>query len=88
MFLLLSGLAETYDCKNALEPEDRIKKTLRSSGVGITITSLTDLIAFLVGASSSFISVRNFCVYTGLLSFNNYACQYNESKIVDVSNIQ
>ncbi|XP_063446692.1 patched domain-containing protein 3-like [Mytilus trossulus] len=66
MFLLLSGLAETYDCKNALEPEDRIKKTLRSSGVGITITSLTDLIAFLVGASSSFISVRNFCVYTGI----------------------
>ncbi|CAG2245471.1 unnamed protein product [Mytilus edulis] len=66
MFLLLSGLAETYDCKNVLEPQDRIKKTMRSSGVGITITSLTDLIAFLVGATSSFKSVRNFCVYTGI----------------------
>lgn len=66
MFLLLSGLAETYDCKGPLEPEDRIKMTMRTSGVGITITSLTDLLAFLIGATSSFMSVRNFCVYTGL----------------------
>ena len=65
MFLLLSGLADTYECKSMLTPEERIRKTMRSSGVGITITSLTDILAFLIGASSPFNSVRNFCVYTG-----------------------
>ena len=62
MFILLSGIADAlYDGDTA----SRIGQMMRKSGVAITITSLTDILAFGAGASSSFKSVRNFCVYTG-----------------------
>ena len=64
MFLLMSGITET-DYED--EVEDRIGETMRTSGVSITITSLTDLLAFAAGASSIFLSVRNFCIYSGML---------------------
>ncbi|XP_021359962.1 patched domain-containing protein 3-like [Mizuhopecten yessoensis] len=63
MFILLSGLA---DAPVSYSIEDKIKQTLRTSGVAITITSLTDFLAFAIGASSVFLSVRNFCIYTGV----------------------
>lgn len=62
MFLLMSGVTETnYDDSI----ETRIGETMRTSGVSITITSLTDLLAFAAGASSVFLGVRNFCIYSG-----------------------
>lgn len=62
MFMLMSGIsnAEYED-----DVETRIGETMRTSGVSITITSLTDLLAFAAGASSVFLSVRNFCIYCG-----------------------
>ena len=75
MFLLLAGLSETYETLNCEKHpwtvEDRIKHTMRSSGVGITITSITDLIAFLAGITSTFLGVRNFCIYTGKIIKTN-----------------
>jgi hypothetical protein len=65
MFILLSGLAETIEDQQIQTTEDRIAATMRTSGLAITITSLTDLLAFAIGASSVFVSVRNFCIYTG-----------------------
>ncbi|XP_045201235.2 patched domain-containing protein 3-like [Mercenaria mercenaria] len=62
MFILLSGLSGAQNHKTV---EDKMAATMRASGVGITITSLTDLIAFMAGAGSNFIAVRNFCIYTG-----------------------
>ena len=62
MFILLSGLADApFD--NSLK--SRTGQMLRTSGVAITITTLTDVLAFGAGATSSFKSVQNFCVYTG-----------------------
>jgi len=63
MFILLSGLS---GAQTKLTVEDKVAEMLRASGVGITITSLTDLIAFMAGAGSTFIAVRNFCIFTGL----------------------
>ncbi|XP_045205429.2 patched domain-containing protein 3-like [Mercenaria mercenaria] len=63
MFILLSGLSEA---QTKTTVEDKMAETLRISGVGITITSLTDLIAFMAGAGSSFVAVKNFCIYTGV----------------------
>lgn len=63
MFIMLSGLSEA---QSKTSVEDKMAETLRISGVGITITSLTDLIAFMAGAGSTFVAVRNFCIYTGV----------------------
>lgn len=63
MFVLLAGLAEAPLHET---PAKRVAETMRTSGVAITITSLTDIIAFSVGASSVFPGVRNFCLYTGI----------------------
>lgn len=63
MFVLLSGLADTSSLDGI---ETRIGKTMRHSGIAITITSLTDVIAFCAGASSIFPAVRYFSLYTGV----------------------
>jgi predicted RND superfamily exporter protein len=63
MFILLSGLADTSSNDDV---ETRIGQTMRTSGVAITITSITDVIAFCAGAASVFPSVRNFSWYTGM----------------------
>lgn len=65
----MSGMAEAPSLtESPLTVNDRVKWMLKKSGISITITSITDLLAFGIGASSVFISIRNFCLYTG-----NYA---------------
>lgn len=44
--------------------EDRIAETLQHAGVSVFFTSITDMIAFLVGISSVFPSIQQFCAYT------------------------
>ncbi|XP_062578553.1 patched domain-containing protein 3-like [Saccostrea cucullata] len=65
VFLLLSGLADAESIETTTV-SDRIYYMMKTSGVAITITSVTDFLAFLIGASSVFISVRNFCIFTGV----------------------
>lgn len=66
MFILLSGLSGAQD---KLTVEDKMADTMRSSGVGVTITTLTDLLAFLAGSFTNYIAVKNFCIYTGIFKF-------------------
>ncbi|CAC5403641.1 unnamed protein product [Mytilus coruscus] len=76
MFILLSCLADT-NCKDSIE--NRIGTTLKHGGTAITITSLTDIIAFCAGAASVFPSVRHFSWYTGcavLFCYINYMTLY------------
>ena len=63
MFILLSGLADTSSKDDV---ETRIGQTMRTSGIAITITSITDVIVFCAGVASAFPSVRNFSWYTGM----------------------
>lgn len=70
MFVLLSGLAGTSSSDDV---ETRIGKTMRTSGIAITITSITDVIAFCAGAASVFPSVRNFSWYTGRQCISMFA---------------
>ncbi|XP_033734655.1 patched domain-containing protein 3-like [Pecten maximus] len=64
MFILISCLA---DCSSAQQStlEDRMMETMRTGGVAITITSITDFLAFAVGATTPIMVVSHFCVYAG-----------------------
>ncbi|CAD5115000.1 DgyrCDS4024 [Dimorphilus gyrociliatus] len=62
MFILMSGWRQTEITSSV---DERIAQTLRSSAISVTITSLTDLLAFCIGATTPFYSVRCFCVYAG-----------------------
>nr|XP_022333664.1 patched domain-containing protein 3-like isoform X2 [Crassostrea virginica] len=63
MFLLMSGMAEAL---HTTDIKEKMEIMLKSSGISITITSFTDLLAFGIGATSAFVSIRNFCIYTGV----------------------
>ncbi|XP_012938836.1 patched domain-containing protein 3 [Aplysia californica] len=73
MFLLMNSWSETTALTDLSVPE-RIGTVFRKAGVGITITSVTDFLAFVVGSSSVFKSVRNFCIYTGVGVLLCYIC--------------
>ncbi|GLH15770.1 NPC intracellular cholesterol transporter 1 homolog 1b [Gryllus bimaculatus] len=78
-FLLLGvGVDNIYvlvQCLDNLEGRqqmtipERIGRTLQKAGVSITVTSLTDILAFAVGTSTVMPFLRSFCVFaaTGIL---------------------
>ncbi|KAL8592691.1 hypothetical protein ACOMHN_037631 [Nucella lapillus] len=70
MFLLMSSWSESLpsdDSEQNVQHVPRILgKTLASAGIGITITSLTDFLAFVIGTASVFRSVTYFSLYAGV----------------------
>lgn len=71
MFLIYSSFQQVYNKKSAKTSKEKlieelISKSLTKSGVSITITSLTDFTAFLVGLTTGFKSVQIFCLYAGI----------------------
>lgn len=63
MFILISSWRKT-SLKNSVE--ERMEDTLADAGVSITITSLTDFLAFLVGSISPLPAIKVFCLYAGV----------------------
>ena len=57
-----------------LPASERIKRGMLHAGPSITITSLTDAIAFFIGSTSSLLSVKAFCVYCGVTVIMLYSC--------------
>ncbi|CAG0884242.1 unnamed protein product [Darwinula stevensoni] len=50
--------------ERTLNPEERVGEALRQAGVSITITSITDVFAFAIGATTRVPVLRSFCIYT------------------------
>ncbi|CDJ28376.1 Patched family domain containing protein, putative [Eimeria mitis] len=69
VFVLLNAYCMGYTTH---DPEQRCIDTLKSSGLGITITTLTNLISFGVGSFSTYLSIRNFCVYSAMALLLGY----------------
>ncbi|XP_072010195.1 patched domain-containing protein 3-like [Engystomops pustulosus] len=62
MFIMISSWQQT---KVKDKVEDRMADTYAEAAVSITITTLTDVLAFYIGILTSFQSVQSFCIYTG-----------------------
>ncbi|XP_030623454.1 patched domain-containing protein 3-like [Chanos chanos] len=62
MFIMIS-------CWQKTQVQDKVEKrladTYKEAGVSITITTLTDVLAFYIGLMTPFRSVQSFCLYTG-----------------------
>ena len=71
MFVIVNA----YDNEVSRDPVERMGQSLRSSGMSITVTSLTDVVAFLIGSSTSLPALRNFCFYAALGIFFDYVYQ-------------
>lgn len=63
MFIIISCWRRTRVLDSV---PDRLADTYGAAGVSITITTLTNVLALLVGSSSPFGSVRSFCLYAGV----------------------
>jgi len=66
MFVIVQCSNTLSEKEKAKSVEDRIGATMAHAGVAITITSVTNFIAFGIGASSSLPALRSFCVYASL----------------------
>ncbi|XP_061441673.1 patched domain-containing protein 3-like [Rhineura floridana] len=62
MFILVSCWQQTK-VKDSVR--DRMADTYAEAAVSVTITTLTDVLAFYIGIASSFVSIQSFCIYTG-----------------------
>ncbi|KAI1891334.1 hypothetical protein AGOR_G00142730 [Albula goreensis] len=61
MFIMISCWQRTAVCHRV---EERMADTYREAAVSITITTLTDVLAFYIGLMTPFRSVQSFCMYT------------------------
>eukprot|EP00928_Gymnodinium_smaydae_P047213 TRINITY_DN31492_c0_g1_i1.p1 TRINITY_DN31492_c0_g1~~TRINITY_DN31492_c0_g1_i1.p1 ORF type:complete len:907 (-),score=69.37 TRINITY_DN31492_c0_g1_i1:124-2817(-) len=67
-------IAKAFDCTNTEDPiPTRMRYALKKAGLSITITSVTDIIAFLLGATSDFPAMSCFCCYAAFSIFFIYA---------------
>ncbi|CAH1261987.1 PTCHD3 [Branchiostoma lanceolatum] len=74
MFILLAAWRKTNPWDSV---QERSANTYAEAGVSITITTLTNALAFAVGAITSFPGVRVFCMYSGIAIVFAYLFQLN-----------
>ncbi|XP_072043817.1 patched domain-containing protein 3-like isoform X1 [Amphiura filiformis] len=72
MFLMVAAWRKTDVTKST---EHRMKEAFSEAAVSITITSITDALAFGIGAITPFYSIRIFCLYTGVAVVFDYLFQ-------------
>ena len=75
MFVIVSGLDEVNAAHPELPIEQRFRKVMEISGVSITVTSVTDLLAFSLGSVSSIPAIRSFCLFAGISITCDYLLQ-------------
>ena len=63
MFVIMSAWEDTEDIDDIKKKAGR---TLRHAGVAITVTSLTDVTAFFIGATTQLPALRSFCLYAAV----------------------
>lgn len=83
IFLLLGvGIDDAFIINDAfersdesLEPAERMAEALFEVGPAVMLTSLTDLLAFIVGATYTIAAIRWFCITAAIAVFAVFLCQ-------------
>ena len=81
VLMLGIGVDDMFVVCNALDQQsfdlpvsERIKRAMMHAGPSITITSVTDCIAFFIGSTSSLPAVQAFCIFCGVTVIMLYTC--------------
>ena len=69
MFVICNSIDQT---SFMLSPAERLRIAMRHAGPSITMTSMTNILAFLAGTSSSIASFRGFCVHCSITTLILY----------------
>lgn len=72
IFVIMSALRKIKRESKDLKLSVKIGKTLEKAGASITITSLTDIIAFLVGGTTVLPSLKSFCIFAAMCILMTY----------------
>uniref|UniRef100_A0A8C9FXX0 Patched domain-containing protein 3 n=1 Tax=Pavo cristatus TaxID=9049 RepID=A0A8C9FXX0_PAVCR len=65
MFIMISSWEQSSSQADKSDAKSRLAETYREAALSVTITTLTDVLAFFIGTWTAFPSVRSFCLYTG-----------------------
>ncbi|KAK7100605.1 patched domain-containing protein 3-like [Littorina saxatilis] len=63
MFVIMGALVNLNPEEQAYDIPRKTGHVLRHAGVSVTVTSITDFVAFLIGATTVLPSLRSFCIY-------------------------
>ena len=58
MFVIMESLRQLSPAERSLPVEERVGLTLKHAGVSITVTSVTDIVAFAIGGSTVSLSLE------------------------------
>ncbi|XP_074013729.1 patched domain-containing protein 3-like [Numenius arquata] len=65
MFIMIAAWEQSAGKKDKSDVKSRLAETYAEAALSVTITTLTDVLAFFIGTWTAFPSVRSFCLYTG-----------------------
>ncbi|XP_061206935.1 patched domain-containing protein 3 [Neopsephotus bourkii] len=65
MFIMIASWEQSLRKKDKSDAKSLLAETYSEAALSVTITTLTDVLAFFIGTWTAFPSVRSFCLYTG-----------------------
>lgn len=65
MFIMIASWEKSLRKKEKYDVKSLLSETYAEAALSVTITTLTDVLAFFIGTWTPFPSVRSFCLYTG-----------------------
>ncbi|TRY61569.1 hypothetical protein TCAL_14942 [Tigriopus californicus] len=75
MFVIMQAWNKFAEHRKDLSKVEKFGETLQKAGVSITVTSLTDFLAFAIGASTLLPALKSFCMYCGIGILITYVLQ-------------
>ena len=72
---MIQGLDEVNVNHPGLSVEERMRKLMETAGISITVASVTDFAAFMLGSISSLPAIRYFCLFAGIAIICDYFLQ-------------